>query len=150
MLEVVRNKRKVVACVAGLAILGFACTGSTNPTSPVVTQSEPEVLSTSSNFVSDGAVTDVNVRTVWATAQGEPELMVHGDRQYIRLVVSCRHSPEGPDTRAVFRFYGKTMKDGANLWPGADFLAKVRPDGKDGRDWAPAFRVVNCRMPDAP
>ncbi len=149
MLKVVRSRKKVIALVAGLAILGFACSGSSGPTSPVATQSEPELLSTSSNFVGDAPATDVYVRTFWATAYGEPELMVNGDKQYIRLKVGCRHSPEGPDTLAVFRFYGKTMKDGAKLWPGAEFRASVRPDGKDGRDWAPAYRVLDCSMPDA-
>ncbi len=149
MIRVVRSRKEVIALVAGLAIIGFACSDSTSPTSPVATESEPLLLPASATAIGDDPG-DVAIYRFWATAMGEPELIVNGDRQYIRLVVACRHSPEGPDTKAVFRFYGKTMNDGAGLWTGADFWAAVRKDGKDGRDWTPAYRVLKCRTPDAP
>lgn len=153
-MRVVRSKRAVLVGMAVLALFAFACRDSNSPTAPIATQSEPMLLPASSNQVADVGVVsdgreDAYVQKFWATAMGEPELVVNGDRQWIRLVVACRHSPEGPDTLAVFNFHGKHMNDGANLWNGAEFWAAVRHEGIDAQDRVPAYKVVHCNMPDA-
>jgi hypothetical protein len=140
--------RGLIVLIGGVALFAFACSESSSPTTPVASESQTLMAPAGGNDLGDEVPGDVAIFNFWATALGEPELIADGDRQYIRLVVACRHSPEGPDTRAVFRFYGKTMKDGAHLWNGADFYATVKKDRKDGRDYYPAYRVLDCRMPD--
>jgi hypothetical protein len=148
MIKQLHINKALIALIAGAAVFALACSNSASPTTPVATESQALLVPASGNDLGDGAPGDVAIFNFWATALGEPELIVSGDRQYIRLVVACRHSPNGPDTPAVFRFYGKTMKDGAKLWNGADFYATVKKDWKDGRDYYPAYRVLDCRMPD--
>jgi hypothetical protein len=150
MIRDIHINKGFVAVIAGVAVFALACADSVSPTAPVATESQAALMPATANDLDSDKVGDVAIYRFWATAMGDPQQVIdsaHGD--HVRLLVACRHSPEGPDTRAVFRFYGNMMNDGMHLWHGAEFYATVKTDWKDGRDWSPAYRVLKVRMPDA-
>ena len=138
MIRVLSSRKSVLMLMAVFAVFAFACSESNNPVAPAA--NDTELVQASANDVRD------DVKQFWATVVGDPELIVHGDKQWVRVPVACRHSQAGPDQLAAFYFYGSHMDKAMLLRDEVNFWALTRYAGLDGTDWCPAYRVIKFKM----
>ena len=142
MKQVVGSRKAVLALVVALVMVAAACSNGGSPTAPVATESSPTLTQATAADVRDDVV------RLWAIVMKAPEMVLEGDRPWVRLEVECRHSEYGPSSIAVFRCEGGLLDGCAGLKPSSEILALARYAGMDGRDRCPMWNVTRFRMVD--